>query len=776
VDATTPQVAVARNGNAVAVWVLTDHENGHVLASRYTARDQHWATPVPIDAGTASASSPQVASDALGNALIVWSESGGIQARSYAPDGTLGAITPLQSVSGSSASPQIAFGPDGTAFAVWHQSNAARSQVWANRFTPASGGQWTGAVPIEEKAGDALFPQLAVDAGGNAIVVWQQATGSHTDIWANRYVGGWSTAAARAIENNDGNAFAPQVALDASGNARAIWFEFDSDASPARNRVWSSRYTVNNDQWGAAAPVEDTPGSATEPRVALDSTGNAVAVWMQVGTRTGSGTPVINIWSSRAATGSDTWDAPVLLEKDDSGDARAPSIAMDANGNALAAWHQIRPPAGSPPPPPVFNIWAARYTPGATLNGSWAPAELLQPFTTNADSVDARIVFDTSGTAIAVWSEFVAISTVRHFDIAFNRYAKPGAFGTVAYVPNGHALINYNSAGPSLGWAGSYDPGAGIVYESMAIHPQLQVAYVLEAGGIDYFHIEPSSGALTRLGGIGANVTPSDIVLEPQGKFLYVTSGGGVSTYTINQTSGMPLQTSDISVSFPGKPDIDPSSRFLYLPVSGAIAILAIDATNGKLTDTGRRLTGNPTAIRIAPSGKFAYVANFDANTITPYAIDAVSGNLTAIGSALATGTHPYRIAVDPREEFVYVANRASGDVSAYKIDPSTGALSAIAGSWLPAGTSPDDIRVNPNGLFVYVSNFSSKDVAIYGIDPVTGALTRRSVVATSPLNNSSPVFIRLLPVLESPPCPPPPGSGFAPRPNFIVCGGNGSF
>ena len=59
-----------------------------------------------------------------------------------------------------------------------------------------------------------------MDGSGNAVAVWQQSDGTRDNIWANRYTpsGGWGTAT--LIEsNNAGDARYPQVAMDVSGNA-----------------------------------------------------------------------------------------------------------------------------------------------------------------------------------------------------------------------------------------------------------------------------------------------------------------------------------------------------------------------------------------------------------------------------------------------------------------------------------------------------------------------------------------------------------------------------
>ena len=53
-----------------------------------------------------------------------------------------------------------------------------RSQKWI----------WGTAALIEAASGgDAYHPQIALAANGNALAVWEQSDGTHTNIWANRF-------------------------------------------------------------------------------------------------------------------------------------------------------------------------------------------------------------------------------------------------------------------------------------------------------------------------------------------------------------------------------------------------------------------------------------------------------------------------------------------------------------------------------------------------------------------------------------------------------------
>ncbi len=183
----------------------------------------------------------------------------------------------------------MALDPNGNAVAVWFQSDGTRQNVWANRFTPATG--WGMAELLEtDDVGSALSPQVAVDSNGDAVAVWSQLDGTRQNIWANRFTvaDGWGMAELIEIDNA-GGASSPQVALDPDGNAVAVWSQFDGTL----NNIWANRSTEAAG-WGEAEPIEtDNADNAFFPQVALDPNGNAVAVWSQ------SDGTLNNIWANR---------------------------------------------------------------------------------------------------------------------------------------------------------------------------------------------------------------------------------------------------------------------------------------------------------------------------------------------------------------------------------------------------------------------------------------------------------------------------------------------
>ncbi|MCP3667380.1 MAG: hypothetical protein GY696_33620 [Gammaproteobacteria bacterium] len=173
--------------------------------------------------------------------------------------------------------PQIALDGSGNAIVVWFQDDGTYDSVYANRYVAGTG--WGTATEIDDvNAGDAQFPQIASDGSGNVIAVWIQDDGTYNSVYANRYVAGTGWGTAELIEIDGAGAYRNhQIAFDGDGNAMTVWFQ----AGINHYNIWANRYVAGTG-WGTAELIEDyIMGHAQDPKIALDDTGNAMAVWEQ---------------------------------------------------------------------------------------------------------------------------------------------------------------------------------------------------------------------------------------------------------------------------------------------------------------------------------------------------------------------------------------------------------------------------------------------------------------------------------------------------------------
>jgi hypothetical protein len=152
---------------------------------------------------------------------------------------------------------QVGVTPDGGAVAVWHEYNGSYANVWANVYTAGTG--WGTAQELQvANTSDELNPKIAVNAQGDAMVVWSQHNGVRTDIWYSRYTAGigWGNATQLSASNLGLGNYSPQLAMNANGDAVFAWV---NDAAGDYS-VWA-RYMPANGAMGAAARIESAIGA-----------------------------------------------------------------------------------------------------------------------------------------------------------------------------------------------------------------------------------------------------------------------------------------------------------------------------------------------------------------------------------------------------------------------------------------------------------------------------------------------------------------------------------
>ncbi len=315
----SPQIAIDSAGNAIAVWVQGGVRNQSIWANRYVA-GTGWGTAELIETNDLTAGSPQIAIDSAGNAIAVWPQGGDIWANRYVAGTGWGTAELIETNDLNAGSPQIAIDSAGNAFTVWQQGSFG-NDIWANRYVVGAG--WGKAALIETNLADAWSPQIAIDSAGNAIAVWQRGVFG-LDIWANRYVVGTGWGTAELIETTDLAAGSPQIAIDSAGNAIAVW----AQGGLGNQSIWANR-NVAGKGWGAAELIETNDLRAGSPQIAIDSAGNAIAVWQQVS----------DIWANRYVVGAG-WGKAALIETDGLGNAQSAQISIDNAGNAIVVWGQ----------------------------------------------------------------------------------------------------------------------------------------------------------------------------------------------------------------------------------------------------------------------------------------------------------------------------------------------------------------------------------------------------------------------------------------------------
>jgi hypothetical protein len=403
--ALAPEIAMDPSGNIMAVWL--QNAPGRDISSRVLARlftADGWQAPVALTSD-ADADLPayqtKIAADGHGHFFAVWSQAWntddatpiGVYGRRYLSGGEWQPLTTLYAAdSGASATGALDIAADdlGNATVVW----AGNDALWAHFAIHSARYAWdTGWLPDQILSTDgvqsATPPAVAMDAEGNAIAVWGQAAGdsqAHKGAQACRYTdgSGWETPTPiePALTAETRSSALSRVGFDPNGNAIAVW------SHSAQPGIYATRWS-DATGWGTTAAIADPSSSGADEgvRLVIDEQGDAVALWSHQGG---------GLLASRYTAGG-TWAAAQLV---DAGYCDSGNIAVGPDGMLVAVW--VRRAEDS-------NVIVANRSRSGTR---WGAAG-ISIVTQGKDAGDPRIVVDSAGTATVVWRQEARVYAAR---------------------------------------------------------------------------------------------------------------------------------------------------------------------------------------------------------------------------------------------------------------------------------------------------------------------------------------------------------------------------
>jgi hypothetical protein len=404
----SPQVAIAANGASVAVWDRVSGGEYFVEAATGSALTGAWSghRAVSSTAGVAP-SLVRVASDAAGDAEAVWlhaeASETAVEAASHAAGSGAWASAKTLSKGAEAMKLDIGEAADGYAVAVWEEKTGLGREIDAAR-RPAGGEAWLPKTGISAPAGNVNTPSVAVDARGDAVAIWERFTSFEEIESASLPAGAgtWTPPVTISSPVSTDEPGEQAVAIDGQGRAVAVWLR------ETLNRIEAVSQTSPGGAWSPQVVISEPAAVASEPALAVDAGGDAVAVWAAT-----TGKQLLR--SSSRPADSAVWGAPLTLPTEVPLGPE-PSLGVDDQGDALASYVRY---TGS-----AYETEADAYdVAGPVLNGLSIPAAagVGQPLTFSASPLDVW-----SGLGPTSWS--FGDGTAATGTSVTHAYAAPGTY------------------------------------------------------------------------------------------------------------------------------------------------------------------------------------------------------------------------------------------------------------------------------------------------------------------------------------------------------------
>jgi hypothetical protein len=372
---------------------------------------------------------PELAMNAAGDSIVVWNREEG--AVCPTEPASLSCIHIVETTSRDRAAsawqppievgrpgignrPQVAINDAGSAAILWVH-DIGEPRVVQAKIRSGLSGAWPNANDLSGMPLEVRSHAIALDAAGNAVAVWAQRDA------ATFYVVGDFRVAARgyweapvALSSVTGHTSAgPTLAFTWNSFALAAWIE------NGQLRVASGQATTG--VWDAAVTLASGVGDGTDVDVALNLAGDAAVAWSSPA----------GVHAATRAPGAG-WTAPVRL-----GAGTDVDVDLDRAGSALTIWTGAS-----------GVLQSARHRRGAA---TWS-----RPFVVARDAVAPRLAVNEDGNAVAVWirrATNIAVAALRPASLGtWVRHAALSGSGAsaprVAISARGQAVAVWNRIVP----------------------------------------------------------------------------------------------------------------------------------------------------------------------------------------------------------------------------------------------------------------------------------------------------------------------------------------
>jgi len=430
-----PVVAANARGDVVAAWELdiAPGEFACCLALRVAYRPAGGQFSVQTVAGSAlvPASDPSVGIDDAGNAIVAWQASGAFEAVQYAVRPAGGSQWNVAELAGTSQQPAedvvVAVAGGGAATFVWRRKNSPGDTHYLQAVRRAPDGAF-GAVDNVTSPGsttlDVRLPAaVATTASGDTTAAWVERDGSAPpvmyDLQAARAASGDFGAPGSITSQQAANAgfevpgvVGQAIALDSQARAVLVFLRV---VNPLAGQLELEYVTRSGSAAFGTTPVDIATGEVTGiPDVAVDSQGNAVAVWNRK-------TANNRLVEARARpAGGSFGQVQTLSDAAVTATVNSQEVAFDSDDAAIAVW-SLCEVAGC-------RVHTARRPSGSDFGA----VDILTPF---GSYNGTRVAADGDGNAVAVWSQFAnpKVAQLATFDGGLPRLSSisvPGAGAT----------------------------------------------------------------------------------------------------------------------------------------------------------------------------------------------------------------------------------------------------------------------------------------------------------------------------------------------------------
>ncbi|MEM9449486.1 MAG: Calx-beta domain-containing protein [Cyanobacteria bacterium P01_E01_bin.6] len=289
--------------------------------------------------------------------------------------------------------PNIAVDAQGNYVVVWESDgqDGGDRGVYAqryDRFGNALGSEIqvsTATIP------DEFDPVVGMDASGNFVVAWTRDTGASVSVRARRFDSDGNALGNPFLVNTEttDDQDTPAIAMNADGRFVITWESDNQDGDG--EGVYAQMYdSAGNIVGGEIAVSNLTAGDQEDPVVGIDGAGNFVIAW------TNDVGAAVSVRARRFDNLGNALGNAFLVNTETTDDQDTPAIAMNANGEFVITWESLAQDGDGD------GVFAQRYDNTGTKVGG----EIAVNTFTSSNQDDPSVAIDAEGNFLIAWESF----------------------------------------------------------------------------------------------------------------------------------------------------------------------------------------------------------------------------------------------------------------------------------------------------------------------------------------------------------------------------------
>lgn len=351
----SPAVARSASGDYVVVWSGKGPGDADgIYFQRFDASHVAQGVQTRVNTTTTDAQNePQVAMDAAGNFVVVWTSNlqdgngTGVYARKFDNTGAAlsGEVLVNTYIIGAQDQPDIAMDADGDFVVVWQSdgqdghSEGVYGQLYNSSMTKVGTEFQVSTITAYKQ----YRPAVAMDADGDFVVAWEdsKADAGGPGIFVRRYD---RTGTARDVLPVLANAISlkkqefPDVAMDDAGNFVVVWTSQEQD-TPTSRGIYGQLFSADGTKTGPAEFLVNTfvTGEQTDASVAMDADGDFVVTW-ESQNQDNPGDFLTGVYAQQFDSDAAKVGTELQVNTTVTGTQQTPQVAVDADGDFVVVW------------------------------------------------------------------------------------------------------------------------------------------------------------------------------------------------------------------------------------------------------------------------------------------------------------------------------------------------------------------------------------------------------------------------------------------------------